>query len=245
MANMNDTEQPKPKPRKFYSAAAALPQGETYAVALDGRVAKSPGGRPLAVPTLALAELLTQEWNAQGELIDFNTMPATRLAFTALDRAADAHQALAAEVARYAGSDLLCYRAEGPQVLAQRQKDAWDPWLAWADAALDIQLHVAEGIMHRAQPEESLEKAAREAEALGDFALAGLAFATALYGSAVLAFAVMKGALDAATAHDLSRLDEAFQEERWGVDEEAALRTAARAQEASMIGAWFAALRQI
>lgn len=241
---MNDTEQPKPKPRKFYRVAAVRPEGERFAVTLDGRVAKTPTGQRLAAPTAALAELLAKEWNNQAELIDFNTMPATRLAFTALDRAADAHQALAAEVARYAGSDLLCYRAEGPQVLTERQKEAWDPWLAWADAALDIQLHVAEGIIHRPQPEESLEKAARDALALEDFALSGLAFATALYGSAVLAFAVMKGALDAVTAHDLSRLDEAFQEERWGVDEAAALRTAARAQEACMIGAWFAALRQ-
>jgi chaperone required for assembly of F1-ATPase len=241
---MNDTEPPKPKPRKFYRLAAVRPEGERFAVTLDGRVAKSPSGKPLAAPTAALAELLAEEWNNQAELIDFNTMPATRLAFTALDRAADAHQALAAEVARYAGSDLLCYRADAPETLAARQKDAWDLWLAWADAALDIQLHVAAGIMHHPQPEESLEKAAREALALEDFALSGLAFATALYGSAVLAFAVMKGALDAVAAHELSRLDEAFQEERWGVDEEAALRTAARAQEACMIGAWFAALRQ-
>ena len=242
---MNAPQQPAPKPRKFYRAAAPLAQGQAFAVALDGRVVKTPRGKPLAAPTLALAELLAAEWNAQGEVIDFNTMPATRLAFTVLDRAADAHAALAAEVAKYAGSDLLCYRAEGPESLVARQREAWDPWLAWADAALDIQLHPAEGIVHRPQPEESLQRAARDAAALEDFSLSGLAFATALYGSAVLAFAVMKGALDAGTAHDLSRLDEAFQEERWGVDEEAAARTAARAQEATMIGAWFAALRQI
>jgi chaperone required for assembly of F1-ATPase len=235
---------PRPeKPRRFYREVAVEPFNGEFAVLLDGRLAKTPAGKALAAPTQALAGVLADEWDAQAESIDIFAMPAVRLAFTAVDRTGQVRAAVAEELARYAGSDLLCYLAEDPITLAEREAAAWGPWLAWADETLGVRLRPSFGIAPAAQNPEALERARAAAAELDDFALSGLHFAAGLYGSAVLAFAVQRGALGAAEAFDLSRLDEAFQEERWGVDAEAAARTAALRADAEMIGRWFDALR--
>ena len=229
--------------RRFYKAVDVAAAERGHAVRLDGRTPKTPGGRGLVLPTLALAELVADEWEAQGEHILPPTMPATRLANTAIDRVAAARREVASEVARYAGSDLLCYRAEEPATLVERQAQRWDPLLCWARDTLGVGLEPVEGITHRPQAVESLERALVEAGALDDFSLAGLAHATALFGSATLGFALQRGRLSAEEAFALSRLDEVFQEERWGVDAEAAERTEKLAAEAAMLARWFAALR--
>jgi chaperone required for assembly of F1-ATPase len=230
-------------PRRFYKAVDVVPTGEGFALQLDSRTPKSPAGKALIAPTEALAALVAEEWAGQGEHILMATMPATRLAWTALDRVAEAHKEVAEEVARFAGSDLVCYLAQEPATLVERQAAHWGPLRDWAADELDVTLHTVEGVIHRPQPAASLLRAEKHAEALDDFALAGLAHAAALFGSAVLGFALQRGRLTGPEAFELSRLDEIFQEERWGVDEEAAERTAALVTEAAMLDRWFAALR--
>ena len=231
-----------PRPKRVYTAVAVEPEGEGFAVKLDGRSAKTPEGAALVSPTRALAELCAAEWEAQATHIDFAAMPATRLAFTTLDRAAATRDALAVEVARYAASDGLAYFAPETPRLHARQEAEWAPVLAWAGEALGVRLERVEGAMHRPQPPASIARARALAAGEGDFALAGLAFAAALFGSAVLAFAVARGRLTGAQAHDLARLEEAHQEAEWGEDAEAAARTAARLREAEFIDRWFQAL---
>lgn len=233
-------KEPQELPRRFYTEVSV---GEGHAVLLDGRTPRSPAAKPLVLPTRPLAELIAAEWAGQGEHILMAQMPATRLAWTALDRVSVAHGEVAAEVARYAGSDALCYVAEEPQALVERQARLWGPLLDWAREDLGVDLHPVEGIIHRPQPPQSLARAGELAEALDDFSLAALAHATALFGSAVLGFALQRGRLGGEEAFQLSRLDEAFQEERWGVDAEAAERTHRLTEEAAMLDSWFAALR--
>jgi chaperone required for assembly of F1-ATPase len=153
-----------------------------------------------------------------------------------------ARAAIAGEVARFAEADLLCYFADAPAALIASQERDWGPWLAWAERGLGLVLIRAKGLHHQTQPPETPARAFALAEALDNFTLTGLAFAAALYGSAVLAFAVQRGVLNAEAAFDLSRLDEAFQERQWGVDAEAASRTERHRRDARMIGDWFAAL---
>lgn len=227
--------------KRFYRTAEAGSVPGGYGVLLDGRAAKTPDGKPLTAPTEPVARLLAEEWAAQGKFIDFATMPATRLAWTAIDRSADAVAALAAEVARYASTDTLSY-PEARGGLAERQASQWTPWLDWAARDLELDLEVAGGSLHHAQHPETLERARSLAEALEPFALTGLAFAAGLYGSAVLAFAVQRRALGGVEAFELSRLEEAFQAEQWGLDSEAEARTEARRVEAAMIDRWFGAL---
>jgi chaperone required for assembly of F1-ATPase len=236
-------KEPQELPRRFYKAVSVAPAGEGFAVQLDGRTPRSPAGKPLVAPRERLAALIAQEWESQGEHILMAAMPATRLAWTALDRVAEAHKDVAEEVARYAGSDLLCYLAEEPAALIERQAKAWTPLRHWAAEQLGVELHPVGGIVHQPQPAASLLRAEKHAEALDDFSLAGLAHATTLFGSAVLGFALERGQLDGKAAFELSRLDEAFQEERWGVDAEAAERTGRLSAEALMLERWFAALR--
>lgn len=228
------------RPRRFYKAVSVEPTGGGFSVRLDGRGAKTAGGAALVAPTQGLAELIAAEWDSQTTSIDFTRMPATRLAFTAIDRTPEARAGLVGEVAAYAGSDLLCYIAEDPASLAEREAAAWGPWLEWAERELGVALRPSIGIAHAAQPEESLARVREHADAMHDFALTGLVYGAGLYGSAVLALAVARGALDAGEAFELSRLDEAFQQERWGVDEEAAQRTENMRAEAAMLGKWFA-----
>jgi chaperone required for assembly of F1-ATPase len=234
--------QPPDRPKRFYKEASPGPVDGGFGVLLDGRPVRTPAGARLALPTPALGELLAEEWAAQKDVIVLAQMPATRLAFTTADRAADAREALADSVAAYAGSDLLAYFAEGPESLLERQLSHWGPVLAWAEADLDLHFTRAVGVIHQPQPAATTGRVKALALALDDYRLTGLAHAAALFGSAILALALQRGELSGQAAFDLSRLDEAFQEERWGVDEEAAVRAAAMRAEALMLERWFKAL---
>ena len=234
-----------PRPKRFYKTAAVEPVDGAFAVRLDGRAVRSPKGAPLQAQTEALARRLAAEWDGQGDSLDLAGMGLTRLAHTAADLTPEAASALADEQARYASTDLLCYREADVRALAEAEARAWDPWLDWADRELGVRLHPVEGVTHKPQPPEALARLREQAAALDPYALTGLVYATALFGSAVLGFAALRGALDAAEAFELSRLDEAWQEERWGVDDEAAAQAAVRRRDARLIGDWFAGLRGV
>jgi chaperone required for assembly of F1-ATPase len=229
------TPEPRTLPRRFYKEVSIDARDGGFAVLLDGRALKTPAKQPLVVGARALAEIVAAEWAAQGERIDPATMTATRLVNVALDRAAATRDALAAEVARYAETDVVCHLADEDLELAKREEAAWAPLRAWAGQALGVALEPVAGVRARPQPSASL--AAAKARALGydDLRLTLLAHATALLGSAVLAFAFVEGRLDAAAAFAASRIDEAHQETRWGVDAEAAERTARMAAELAVI----------
>lgn len=230
------------RPKRFYKTVTVAPLDGGHAVLLDGRSPKTPDGRKLVLPTAALAALIGEDWDAQVDDVDMSRMQAMRLAATALDRVGATRDAVADEVARYAGSDLLCYFAEHPSGLVAEQEARWAPLLAWADEALGLSLVRAEGVRHQDQPPATLARVKALALELDDLGLTALAHATALFGSAVLALALQRGRLTGEEAHDLARLDEAWQEQRWGVDYEAADRTAARLKDAVLLERWFRAL---
>jgi chaperone required for assembly of F1-ATPase len=196
----------------------------------------------LILPSEALAQLVADEWAAQGEHIVPASMPTTRLAWGALALDHDARAAAVARVASFAGTDLLCYFADWPSDLLERQERRWGPVIAWADAALGVTFHRTQGIVHAPQSQATLDRVMALAAAEDSFTLIGLAEAAGLFGSAILAFALRRGELSAEAAFDLSRLDEAFQEERWGVDAEAVVRADTMAKEAVTLERWFQAL---
>jgi chaperone required for assembly of F1-ATPase len=232
------------RPRRFYKAATAAAVEGGFAVHLDGRTPKSPARSPLVLPTLSLAQLVAAEWGAQVEIIDSTAMPATRLAFTAIDRISETRAEVAAEVAAYAGSDLLCYFADHPTPLVERQQRDWGAMLDWAKAELDLHLQPVSGIIHAAQSPAALASVEALALTMDDFTLAGVAYGAGLLGSTVLALALRSGKVTGRKALDLSRLEEIFQAETWGQDAEAIARAEALAIEAQVLEHWFAALRR-
>jgi chaperone required for assembly of F1-ATPase len=229
--------------RRFYKAVDVAPAEGGYAVRLDGRTPRSPAGERLILPTQALADLAAADWAAQGENIVPDTMPAVRLAWTAIAlQDPETRQSAIDRVAAFAGADLVCYFADGPPGLVERQERHWGPVIEWAQTALGATFRRAQGIVHQPQPEATLARIRDLAAAEDAFALAALAAATSLFSSAILAFALRQGELTADAAFALSRLDETFQEEKWGVDAEAAFRADAMAAEAVVLERWFAAL---
>lgn len=228
--------------KRFWTEVTVAPRDAGVVVLLDGRAPKTPAHAPLILPTQAAARLVADEWAGQGEFLDPATMPATRLAATAIDRVSQARKPVADEIAAYAGSDLLCYLAEHPTSLVTQQAAQWGPWRDWAASALGVVLEPAQGIVHRAQDPAAIARVRAHALALDDFALTGLATAVPLLGSAVLGLALQRRALSGEAAFDLSRLEEAFQEAQWGVDADNAERTAARRAEAILLDRWFRAL---
>ena len=228
--------------KRFWTVAGVEPVEGGWRVVLDGRGPKTPAHAQFILPTEASAQLVADEWAAQGEFIEPGTMPATRLAATAIDRVSQTREPVADEIAAYAGSDALCYLAEHPSGLVAEQATAWGPWRDWAASDLGVRLEVAEGIIHKAQDPDAIARVKALALEADDFALTGLATAVPLLGSAVLGLAVMRGALSGAEAFDLSRIDEIYQERHWGVDEEAAERTAGRRAETDLLDRWFKAL---
>ena len=208
--------------RRFWTAASAVPVEGGFSVHLDARPVRTPLKAPLVLPTLALAEAVAAEWQAQNGKVDPETMPFTRTANSAIDKVAPQFGAVAEMLAEYGGSDLLCYRAEGPVDLVTRQEQGWDPLLDWSRDALAAPLVTAVGVMHVEQPADSLAALRRQVDQLTPFQLAAFHDLVAISGSLVLALGVTQGRLSAEAAWDLSRIDEDWQISLWGEDEEAA-----------------------
>jgi chaperone required for assembly of F1-ATPase len=217
-----------PLPKRFYSAASVGEAPGGWAILLDGRPVRTPKRLHLTVPTRQLAEAIAAEWAAQGERIDPATMPLSKLAITAIDGVAGSMADVAADVVRYAGNDLLCYRAEAPEALAVLQAAAWDPVLAWIEAETRARFFLAIGVMPVTQQPQALERIADLVAPFEPFALAALHVMTTLTGSAFLALAVAKERLPVEEAWAAAHIDEDWQIARWGVDVEAAERRARR-----------------
>ena len=233
-----------PLPRRFYKDVSIEPAGEAFEVRLDGRPVRTPGRAPLALPTMQAAQLVADEFAAQADVIDPTSMPATRLANTAIDGVSADPQAVLEDILRYAGTDLLCYRAEGPEGLVAKQAELWDPVLDWARTELHLRFFLAEGVMHVAQPRETLAVlGAHLARDLDPLRLAALHVMTTLTGSALLAVAVDAGELDAAAAWQAAHVDEDWNIALWGEDAEAVARRAMRWNDMKAAAALRLALR--
>jgi chaperone required for assembly of F1-ATPase len=213
--------------KRFYEHASTAPEGPLYAVRLDDKSVRTPAGRLLAAPTLALAQALAAEWEAQRDVIDPAKMPLTRLANSIIDGVSERSAPVAEEVARYLASDLICYRAGSPRGLVERQARHWDPIVEWARDGLGARLLLAEGVMHPTQPEAAL--AAAGAAIPGDpWRLGALHSVTTLTGSALLALALAQGRITADEAWTAAHVDEDWNMEQWGRDELALERRAYR-----------------
>ncbi|GGD89661.1 ATPase [Aureimonas endophytica] len=216
-------------PKRFYTDVTVEPRDGGLAVLLDGKGLKTPSRRPLSVPSLAVAEAIAAEWRAQGERIDPGTMPLTRLVNTVIDGVADDPIPVRDEVARYAETDLLFYRADGPERLVARQKDLWDPLVAEAERLLAARFLLGEGVMHVAQPEASLAAVRGRLSGESDpFRIAALHQMTTITGSTLIALAVAEGRLTLDRAWAAAHVDEDWNIEQWGADEEAEARRARR-----------------
>jgi chaperone required for assembly of F1-ATPase len=205
---------------------------------------RTPAKAELAVPTRALAEAIAAEWEGQAERIDAATMPLTRLVNTAIDSVAARMSQVQADIAAFAMSDLVCYRADEPEPLVQRQRQHWDPILAWAREALGARFEVATGLMPVAQPEQARAAVAAALDGLDAFRLAALHVMTTLTGSALLALAHARGALTAEAAWAAAHVDEDFQISQWGEDTQAAVRRARRWAEMQAASRLLALLKQ-
>jgi chaperone required for assembly of F1-ATPase len=216
-----------PRRKRFYGAAGVAPTAEGFAVTLDGKPIRTPSGRQVVAPTREIAGAIALEWNAQGEFIDPLTMPLTRLANSVVDGVVERVDAVSDDVAKYFQSDLLFYRAGYPEELVAREAALWDPPLFWAAKALGAHFILAEGIVHVRQPDSAVA-AARAALPRDPWSIAALHVVTTITGSALLALALMKGVLDADQVWAAAHVDEDWNSEKWGVDEEVAARRAAR-----------------
>ena len=207
--------------KRFWKLAAAVEADGNFAVELDGRAIKTPARVEMLVPTGALAEAIAAEWNESGEEVDPRAMPLTGLANAAVDRVSSDKYAFAAGLARYAETDLTCYRAEGPATLVERQAESWDALLGWARRRYDVDFATCSGVMHVPQPEETVRKLGHAVAALDAFHLAGLAPLVAIGGSLVAGLAVLEKMMPATEAWEAVSLDDRWQMEKWGADAEA------------------------
>jgi len=216
----------RPLPRRFYKTVDVGPADASggRTILLDGRIARTPGKRELRLASRALAEAVATEWDVQQTAIDPATMPLTRLVNTAID-GVETHKAdVVADIVKYAGSDLICYRADYPEGLTRRQETLWDPVLAWAAERHGASFTVASGIMPVTQPDEAGQRVADAVAPLDTLRLTALHVMTTLMGSALLALAVIDGRLTPEAAWEAAHIDEDWQTAEWGEDAEAAAR---------------------
>ncbi|WP_375249138.1 ATP12 family chaperone protein [Sphingomonas sp.] len=197
-------------------------------VRLDDRPVRTPGRTPLALPTDALAAAVADEWRDVADMLDPRRMPLTGLANAAIDRVAPDRARFAAGLSQYAESDLLCYRADTPRELVERQAAAWDPLLDWAQTRYDVHFERVTGIMHRAQPDATLGRLSEAIASRDAFTLAALSPIVSITGTLIGALALLEGAVDAGTLWAAAVLDEDWQAERWGEDDIATQARTAR-----------------
>jgi len=217
-----------PLAKRFYKDVTVGGGDGGFAILLDGRPVRTPAKLPLVVPTRALADAIAEEWTAQGTHIDPNAMPLSKVAITTIDGVARHKAEVAADIVKFAASDLLCYRADAPAALVRLQAEAWDPILAWAEADLGARLLLAQGVMPVEQSRGALDRIAAAVAPYDAMALTCLHVMTTLLGSALLALAHAKGRISAEKAWAAAHVDEDWQISQWGVDVEAAERRAAR-----------------
>ncbi len=229
--------------KRFYQQAGVAPAGRGYGVALDGKPVKTPARRDLIAPTAALAAAIAVEWNSQERDVRPAEMPLTQIANTAIDRVAPQRTLVVQQIADYAGTDLVCYRATRPPQLAVRQQAVWQPLLDWAVRRYDAPLEVTTGVVPVAQPPASLRALAAAVAGHDDFALAALHVTTGACGSLVIALALAEGQIGAKEAFAASQLDESFQIEAWGEDCEQAQRRQALAGEIGAAAYFLSLLR--
>ncbi|MDE1174579.1 MAG: ATPase [Parvibaculaceae bacterium] len=217
--------------KRFYKETGTRPEGDGYAVTLDGKTIKTPARSLLVVPAQALAEAIADEWGRQGEFIDPRTMWLTKLANTAIDLVSLHREAVIDELLSFAGSDLLCYRASTPMELAERQQQSWGPVLEWAETALGASLVVTDSILPVTQPDEALARLRAAVAGLDAARLAALHTLVTLTGSALVGLAVLHRHLDEAAAFEAAHLDNLWQLEQWGDDDEESVRLETRRAE--------------
>ena len=214
--------------KRFWTEVTIEAEGEGWGIRLDGRPVKTPARAPLAVPTKVLAEAIAGEWLGVVETVDPRAMPLTGLANAAVDRVTSDRPRFAQDLARYAEADLLCYRAEGPRPLVERQEQAWEPLLAWARRRFDVDFVTTPGLMHVAQPRSTVERLGHAVATLDAFRLAALSPLVTIGGSLVAALAAVEEAVPAEDAWQAVSVDERWQIDQWGADAEAELAMANR-----------------
>jgi chaperone required for assembly of F1-ATPase len=214
--------------KRFWTNVALTEQEGGWAIALDARLLKTPARATLVVDAPALAEAIAEEWRACGEEIDPRAMPLTGLANAAVDHVAPDPRRFAADLARYAEGDLTCYRADHPPGLIAAQAAAWDPLLGWARCRYDIDFRVVTGIVHVDQPPATVARLTAALDSATPFELAALSPIVTIGGSLVAALALFERAVDIDTAWAAVRVDERWQIEQWGDDDEAVASLANR-----------------
>lgn len=235
----------KPLPKRFYTEVSIGEHEGGHAVLLDGRQVKTPARNVLVVPASRLAELLRDEWAAQVEVVDPRIMPVTRLVNTAIDGIATDPQAVFEDILRFSSSDMLCYRADGPDGLVARQIERWDPLIDWAASSVGARFVLIEGVMPQDQPKEAIAAFALTLRRYDSpIELAALHTVTSLTGSAILALALAEGEIDEHEAWSLAHLDEDWEIEHWGTDADAEQRRAKRFDEMQAAAAVIRSLRE-
>ena len=217
-----------PYPKRFYETVSVVPKGDGFGVMLDEAPIRTPLKRALVLPNADLAKMIAGEWQAHEEYINPYIMPLTRLANSAIDQIADDAEQVVNEITGFVGSDMLCYRADGPELLAARQREYWDPILHDIEQMLDVKFAVINGIKHQSQAVETIGIFESSITQASPFQLAAMQLVTSLTGSGLLAYGLYAGALGQATAWDAAHVDEDWQISQWGADAEARDRRAAR-----------------
>jgi chaperone required for assembly of F1-ATPase len=229
--------------KRFWTEVHVVPDAGGHKVHLDTRALRTPAKQPLVLPTQGLAEAIAAEWRAQTGKIRPDTMPFTRTANSAIDKVQAQHDEVANLIADYGDSDLLCYRAPGPETLVRRQAEGWNPLLDWARKVLGAELTVQTGVSHVPQDAEVLEKLSTDLRRMNHFELAAFHDLVSLSGSLVLGLACIRGVQPPESLWKFSRIVEEWQQEQWGVDDEAA-ELAERKRQAFLDAARFYNLSQ-
>ena len=228
--------------KRFWTTSGVEETDGGFSILLDKIPIKTPAKAQIIVPTRALAEKIVEEWNAQGEMVDPLAMPYTRMTNSAIDKVRAQYDEVVEQLASYAETDHLCYRADGPEELVVRQSAAWDPLLDWASECLNARLNTGVGILYVRQPSESISNLRGRISTMSIFSLAAVYDLITISGSFVAALAVIHGHKTVEDIWEICQIDEIWQIERWGTDDLAEAASTQKKHDFSLAASYYSLL---
>jgi chaperone required for assembly of F1-ATPase len=204
--------------RRFWKEVAVEECEGGYRITLDTRPIRTQGGTAQVLPTVALAEAMAEEWRAQGEEVDSKSFPLRDLADFAIDHAGNDRDKVITSLLAYAETDTLCYRADPDEPLFQRQRELWEPLVTACEARHGVRFERVSGIIHRKQPEATLERLREVLESKSAFELSALNMLASLASSLCIGLAALEPGSDPAALFAAANAEEDWQAELWGWD---------------------------
>ena len=192
----------------------------SFEILLDKRILKTPMQKDLIFSNYKIAKETALEWDIDEKEINTENMVFYGLISTAIDKISNDKVSYIENVLGFINTDLICYRADGPNELVDLQNNSWNPIISFIKKYIDVELKFFIGVMPSKQSLDIFNRLKTLINSFSDIEISALHRMTNLTGSIFISICILKGDVLKNEAFELSFLDELYQAKNWGIEEE-------------------------